>query len=272
MHFPRIAIALALAVGLAQSQTFEVASVKASGPDSKWEAGGGPGSRDPGQFHVSRASLLDLIAMAYNVEDFQISSRIALDRNYFDLAARVPAGATRQEFSVMLQNLLAARFHLKLHKESREFAAYQMVVAKNGPKLKESNVDGKAEDNRQPPRSSDDAFPKLPPDSPALSIFFSPKDGYIVARISAQQTTMSDLARVLKSPGDPPIVDKTGLHGNYDFRLEYAKPAPASAGNDPGVPDLSAALQQQLGLQIIRKKLPFDALVIDSFDSTPVAN
>ena len=77
----------------------------------------------------------DLILIAYHVEMFQISSKLPLDRDEFDLTARVPAGATRDEFRAMLRNLLAERFHMKLHVESREFPGFGMTIAKGGTKL-----------------------------------------------------------------------------------------------------------------------------------------
>jgi uncharacterized protein (TIGR03435 family) len=132
-------------VGLAQSQTggpttraFEVASIKPSGPHSIRGSEGGPGSSDPGLYRFGLASLLDLIMVAYHVRVFQVSSATPLDRENFDLIAKIPEGATRQQFRTMLQNFLAERFHLKLHIQSKEFPAYELVVAKTGPKLKEA--------------------------------------------------------------------------------------------------------------------------------------
>ena len=83
--------------------TFEVASVKPSGPSSIRGSDGGPGSSDPERYIFNRASLQDLIAVAYDVKYFQISSPIPLDRDSFDLAARVPPGASQQQFRLMMQ-------------------------------------------------------------------------------------------------------------------------------------------------------------------------
>ena len=102
--------------GLAFGQTFEVASVKPSGPQSVrgWE--GGPGSPDPGRYVWGAATIQDLIVTAYDLQYFQVSSKLAIDRDRYDLIAKVPEGATKEQLRTMLQNLLAERFRLKTHK------------------------------------------------------------------------------------------------------------------------------------------------------------
>ena len=149
MSFKRIGFILAACAGLssvigfAQSQAasaplaFEVASIRVSGPQSQRGSEGGPGSKSPTLYRYNAATLQDLIAKAWNVEFFQISSAVPVDRDKFDLSVRVPEGATKEQFRVMLQNLLTERFGLKVHIESREFLAYAMVIAKSGLKLKQ---------------------------------------------------------------------------------------------------------------------------------------
>jgi len=135
MSSGRIGISLVLLAGITCGQTFEVASIRLSGPRSVRGSDGGPGSRDPTRYRYGRASLEDLILTAYDVEDFQLASKLPLDRDEFDLAVKVPEGATKDEFRVMLRNLLAERFRMKLHIETREFPAFEMVSAKGGTKL-----------------------------------------------------------------------------------------------------------------------------------------
>ncbi len=273
----RIGIALALAAGLAGAQTFEVASVKVSGPQSKRDAGGGPGTSDPGQFHANASPLLLLILMAYHVDSFQVSSKTPLDRDLFDLTAKVPPGATRDQFRLMLQNLLAERFHLKLHKESREFPAYELTVAKSGPKFQKSAQEAVAQTEFVRPKVSADGFVQLAPNRSDLATVQSVSGGYIVVRMTARHQPMSTLARVLRSQQDQrPIVDATGLAGEYDFQLEYTREIPGAAPTTnpqaPVAPDMFTALTQQLGLKLVPKKLPFEVLVIEAFDKTPVEN
>jgi uncharacterized protein (TIGR03435 family) len=274
---------LAAVAGLAAAQEepqpkflFEVASVKVSEPQNKRDVGGGPGTNDPGQFHFNSATLIDLIGIAYHVKSFQVISNVALQHGEFDITAKVPAGTTRNQFEVMMQNLLAERFHLKVHKHSREFPAWEMTVAKSGLRLKESAIASQTtEQISRPSKVGDDGFPVLPANRPGNSIKFTIVDGYMIGRLTAQQQPVSSLTRDFLGSQDPPIVDKTGLSGKYDFKLEFSRELsgpPRTDANVPPVPDLFTAVQQQLGLQLVPKKLPFDVVVVDSVDRVPTEN
>jgi uncharacterized protein (TIGR03435 family) len=260
-----------------------VASVKASGPGSGRHARGGPGTSDPGQYRFDHASLLALISVAYHVDRFQVSSKTSLDQDFFDVAAKVPPGATREQFRSMLQNLLAERFHLKLHKESRDFPAFALTVAKGGSKMRASAVNPAAESATGPFQASAEGFLEIPPGRSGMASRYSLDGGFIVIRVTGQSQTAAILASALQAglqsaPGPDngtPVVDRTGLNGTYDFHLEYSLELPAVTGADPKlppVPDVFAAVTRQLGLQLVRKKLPFDYLVIESFARTPVEN
>jgi uncharacterized protein (TIGR03435 family) len=257
---------------------FEVASVKVSGPQSKRDSGGGPGTRDPGQYHFYSARLLDLIVIAYHVDSFQVLSKSSLERGNFDVLTKVPAGATRDQFREMLQNLLEERFHLKLHRESREFPAWEMTIAKSGLKIKESAVSAAATEMSGRPTIGNDGFPELSPNQPGFAARFTFVDGFIVARLAAQRQSLSVLSHSFGSQDDLPLVDRTGLTGKYDFRLEFSREPPGAANAQTGeakvppVPELFTAMEQQLGLHLAPKKLPFDVLVVDAFDSVPTEN
>ncbi len=112
--------------------TFDAASVRLSAADSVRGSDGGPGFANSTRYKFGRASLLDLIVTAYYLKSFQVSSRTALDQPAFDVVASLRANATKEDFRLMLQNLLAERFGLKVHIESRDFPAYEMVLGKNG--------------------------------------------------------------------------------------------------------------------------------------------
>jgi uncharacterized protein (TIGR03435 family) len=193
-------------------------------------------------------SFLDVIPLfiAGRIGVSAASSYQAQTRQYFDLVAKVPAGATRQQFRVMLQNLLSERFRLKLHIESREFPASELVVAKAGLKLKEAVADTDTAAEAAPARQSAlNDFPDLPLDRPAIAARNSVADGFVLVRLRARQEPLSELAKMLYSPGDRPILDKTGLTGRYDFTLR---------------------------LQLVDRKAPFDVVIIESFDKLPAAN
>ena len=278
----QVGIVLAATAALAQSQpgsaapAFEVASIKLSSPQSTRGSAGGPGSSDPSRYSYNSATLMDLIAIGYHVKYFQISSKVPLDQNRFDFVAKLPPATTRQQFRMMLQNLLTERFHLKEHVESREFSAYELTVAKTGLKLKEAV--GGTFASPQPARqlSADDGFPELPPNRPGMIARHSVSGGYMLTRLRAQQQTISALAEILPSPDEGPIVDKTGLTGKYDFTLEFTRDLPNaepdSRTEPAGAPDLFSAIQQQLGLQLVRKKIPFDVVVVESIDKRPTEN
>jgi uncharacterized protein (TIGR03435 family) len=273
----KTAILFALAAAFAQTPTaFEAASVKVSGPDSRPESGGGPGTASPGQYHRTSARLLILLMQAYDVQDYQLISKTPLDRGRYDLMAKVPPGATREQFRTMLQNLLAERFHLKLHRESRIMPAWEMTVAKGGPKLKESQTGGEPPAGDPPPKKiGADEFPRLPPGQPAIAGFYSLSDGVPVGHIAAQQQPVSALAREKFADRNAlPIVDHTGLTGLYDFHLAFMVGSPGGADDvkAPPLPDLFTAFKEQLGLQLTPKKLPIDVLVIESFDASPIEN
>jgi uncharacterized protein (TIGR03435 family) len=252
------------------SPKFEVASVKPSGPQSVRNREGGPGSRAPTHYSFRSATLQDLIAEAWTVQYFQILSKSAVDKDRFDVIVNVPEGSTRDQFRLMMRNLLAERFQLKTHIESKDFPAYQLVIAKSGLKLKESG--GASESGK--PALARDGFPALPA-GPGLIVNFSSIGAYQLVQTRGQQQPISALARTLRTPGQEPVVDKTGLTGKYDFTLEYTIEAPgASHGADaePPAAVIFTALQEQLGLQLIAKKLPFDVVVVESFERTPTGN
>jgi uncharacterized protein (TIGR03435 family) len=274
MSSTRLAILLTAAAAFAQSQPpasslkFEVASIKPSGPQSVRGSEGGPGSKDPTHYRFQSATMKDLIGIAYHVHYFQMSSKTALDKDRYDVVVNVPEGSSKEEFRGMMRNLLVDRFHFQAHLESKEFPAYEMVVAKTGLKIHES-------DSTAPPLPHQDGFPDLPAGRPGMISNNSTSNGYWLVRLRAQQEPFSVLADMMADPNEPPIIDKTGLTGKYDFMLEYVKDLPSAhsaEASTPTAPALFTAVQQQLGLQLVAKKLPFDVVVVESFERTPTEN
>lgn len=99
------------------------------------------------------------------------------------------------------------------------------------------------------------------------------RGGYILVRLRSQRERFAALVKMLRPADGSPVVDKTPLTGKYDFTLEYTTELPnATPGDPPVVPDLFIAVQQQLGLQLVRKKVPFDVLIIDSVSKLPGEN
>jgi len=165
----------------------------------------------------------------------------------------VPKGATKEQFMMMLQNLLAERFKLTLHRETKELPLYALVVAKNGPKLKESvdpppATDGSARpdaagagyggpppgpgpgfgpppgpppgDGGMPrPQMGKDGFPQLPPGAGRGAVMMMMINGR--ARMIGNGQPISKLADALSRQLGRPVVDQTGLKANYDFSLDF---------------------------------------------------
>lgn len=214
-----------------------------------------------GRFNASNLTAKQLIEQAYGVRDFQLSGAPGwADSEHYDIEAKADTEGplTREQIKVMVQALLADRFQLKIHKESKELPMYALVVGKNGPKLKESTSE----------RSS-------------LRL----GRGMLTAEKVSVEMFAGELARQVGRS----ITDKTGLKGNYDFKLEWtpdasesfgpngAGPGPGPGGPDappppdPNGPTLFTAVQEQLGLKLESTKGPVEILVIDHIDR-PSAN
>jgi uncharacterized protein (TIGR03435 family) len=283
------------------AQTFEVASVKPSAP---LEGGGrrmirmngGPGTTDPGRITYTGVPLMLILTNAYDVKNFQINGPSWLDSEGFDISAKLPAGTTKEQARVMMQNLLAERFHLTLHHDTKHLQGYEMTVAKGGSKLKESAPEAAPAEGssaappglRGPPKRDANGFPIL--DGPGLMVMMNVGPKGPAAHLAAKSQPLSEVARMLSDQLRLPVIDKTGLTGKYDFQLEYSPetawmgtigmpppPGGASASGPPaasdeGGPDLLTAIRQQLGLKLDSKKLPVDILVIDRVDKVPVEN
>lgn len=278
----RCTLTIALAgVSPLRAQSFEVASVRRAasppaGAGVRDSARGGPGTSDPGQVTYTNLRLKDLLLTAYGLKDYQISGPGWLDSERYDIAAKIPAGTNQEEFARMLQNLLTERFKLKLHRESRELLLYELAIAKNGPGLKPAATDPNAAPAPpavpgSPPALGTNGFPRVQPGHSATVV----ADGRI--RLAARKVPVAKLADLLANQLGRPVVNRTGLTGDYDYTLEFspeglARGTSAAAAADPDVPSLPTAVQKQLGLKLERKKGPVEVLVVDHAEQTPTEN
>lgn len=274
---------LAQSAGAAASDpTFETASVK---PNKSGDGRSGINIQPGGRFVATGVTLQLLIAAAYGegglLPDFQISGGpnwIGTDR--FDIVAKAasdplagratlpePGGAPpgARQMNVMLRALLAERFRLTVHHETRQLPIYELVVARSdgtlGPQLRETTVDcvaAVAARGNAPPR----------PDGP----FCGTRGG--VGRLMLGSVTMSMLATVLSRSVNRTVVDRTGLAGKFDGSLEWTPDqmsTPPPGGAPPGGlppppadgPSIFTAVQEQLGLKLESARGPVDVLVID---------
>jgi len=271
-------LALASAVAPAQTKpTFDVASVKPTALDmtklaAQAQRGEMPrlGPRvDGARAEYIFLALKDLIALAYNVKPFQIAGPDWIATQRFDIIAKLPDGASKNDAPLMLQALLEDRFKLALHRESKEGPVLALVVGKGGPKMKESP---------QAPQPIDADAPLAPgeqridgPDGPVRmtvkggnttmnmgakgTISYSMDPVTRSMKIEASQVTMGGFADMLSSfsqlTGGGQVKDMTGLTGNYQvaigFSLEdlvnMARAQGAAVPNlpaEPGAPALPA--------------------------------
>ena len=138
---------LAAASSLAFGQRFEAASIGPSPPiDTSggvvfFGPGGGPGTEDPARYSCNFCNLSELVSQAYDLPEYRVSSVKRLPDDRFHVVAKVPPNATRDQFRLMLQDLLADRFGLRTHRESRDMQTVRLLVSSGGPKLK-PHVDG----------------------------------------------------------------------------------------------------------------------------------
>jgi uncharacterized protein (TIGR03435 family) len=259
---------------------FEVVSIRPSAPSTQGSyrsvsMKGGPGTNDPGRVTFENFALPSLISNAYNLMTYQLSGPEWLINGYgpldptFDIIAKIPDGTTKEQFHLMLQNMLAERFKLTIHHESKELPIYNLVVAKNGPKFKPSpDTPASADDTGRGPAPKvtmgSDGFPVLPPGTTMAWV-----NGR--ARMRATKETMEKLVIDLAAQSGRPVRDLTGLKGQYDFELFWLPDSVAAADISAG-PTLAQAVQDQLGLRLESAKAPVDIVVVDHVEKVPTEN
>jgi uncharacterized protein (TIGR03435 family) len=262
----------------AGSPTFEVASIKPGPPPDVRgtfvRSSGGPGSNDPERYTAENFSLENLVMNAYDVKPYQLNAPDWMRDARFNITAKIAPGATKEQFRLMQQNLLAERFGLKVHWETKEMPIYELVVAKGGLKIKEAAPEKPADPDQPrpgpPPPMARDAngYPVLPPGDRAMMMMIG--NGKAVRR--ARRETMQQTATQLSFQLGRPVVDATGLTGKYDFDLRWQNSSASAAADGDSGPDLPQAIQEQLGLKLEAKKGPVKILVVDHAEKTPAEN
>jgi len=263
---------------------------------------GGPGSNDPTRIRFAGTSLAQIIARAYDIKNYQLSGPDWLNQERFDIEAKIPTGATKEQANIMLQNLLAERFHLVVQHGSKEFQGYELVVGKGGHKLKEASPEDAAFDPTQP-RAMTAPPPPPPPgpggrmalpklDHPGMMMLGRMSSKGLVMHMAARAQTLQQLIDTIAGQLNRPVIDRTELPGKYDFQLEFSAEAPMGMGGGmlappplpPGAtppstdspedlaPALPTALQQQLGLRLEAKKIPLPTITVEKADKVPTEN
>jgi uncharacterized protein (TIGR03435 family) len=264
---------------------FDVASVKASAVADTPMGNVNRGLHiDGAMVNFNGMPLRWYIHYAYTVKETQVSGPDWLATERFDIVAKLPAGSTPAQIPEMMQALLADRFKLTLHRESKEFSVYALVVAKGGIKMKESPLDPEPEDG---PKNSVDVNVTGGDRGATVSLGKGASVQFEAQRLVAKKVTMTYLADSLARFVDRPTVDMTNLKGTYDCTIDYnlddlralilssAPPGTPMPPKQSEVGETGVSLENSLaslGLKLEARKAPLDILAVDHIDKIPTAN
>jgi bla regulator protein blaR1 len=247
--------------------SFEVASIKPNNSGDNRVMFRNTGG---GRLTIAGATARMLIQQAYRIRDFQLSGGpgwISSDRFDVEAKAENVTDMTPERMPLLLQSLLEERFRLKTHTETKQLPTYELVVAKDGAKLKSVP---------EPPRPAPGTPPGPPPapGGPMPPGSFRMGRGEMIASAIPLENFVLTLSQVLGRK----VVDKTGLTGFFDIRLQWTPDPGQNTGPfgpmpggppppaDPAGPSIFTALQEQLGLRLESSKGPVEVVVIDSID------
>lgn len=233
--------------------SFEIADIHASTPSTNPDTFVSGGLLQSGRYDLRRATLLDLIGVAWSAPPDKIIGGpgwLGFDR--FDVSAKAPPSTPAATVDLMLQSLLADRFRLVLHKDVRPLSAFALTMGNGQTKLKRADGSGLS-----------GCQPKSQPGAPSYTAF------------SCRNITMEAFAGALRRmAGDyvpEPVVDSTGLKGAWDFDIRWnARSRVPQAGADRVT--VFDAIEKQLGLKLELRQIPTPVLVIDRVNQKPTAN
>ena len=296
---------------------FEVASVKPAPPLDPAAIMSGKAhvgmKIDAARVDIGSLSLSDLIRIAYKLKSYQLVSpdwMNGISAQRWDILAKMPPGANKDQVPEMLQGLLAERFKLEFHRETKEHSAYALTVAKTGLKMKEAAPDPEPVKTEPPPPGSDPAPPpgntspqiKMTGSGDSRTITVGGGEGGPMKmtvgpngmHMEAEKLPMDGLVELLSKLVDKPIVDQTGLNGKYQVALDISMaemlamaraagapvpnaPAgegkgPADAASDPTTGGTVFTTVQQLGLKLDSRKLPIEILIVEKCEKAPTEN
>lgn len=258
--------------------SFEVVSIK---PNRSGETGRRWDMLRSSRVALTNVTTNDLIAMAYNLYDYQIwggpswvnSEKLNVDAREEDSVAqdlqKLPRDERLEKIRLMIQSLLADRFNLSVSHKTKDLPVYVLVIAKNGPKIQKSKPG--------------DTYPNgIRIKGPNGSTYGAPILRVESSRVTGQGVPTESLARLISQQLRRTVVDKTGLRGDYDFTLQWtsdqseaamlkaadeAKPGSNSAlPPEPAGPSIFTAIQEQLGLKLESTRGPVEIIVIDHIE------
>ena len=264
--------------------SFEVASVKVAEqpkPDAQGRlfimrgCRGGPGTTDPGTLTCNNTPLRQLLVTAYTLKNYQVEGPAWLDTDGYDIVAKVLAGTTKEDFNLMLQSLLAERFKVAVHRETKSMQVYALSIGKGGPKVKEVDAatleaaKAAAAAAPAPGRGGQLPLPPPPPPPPgSIGMTYSttlsgasgrgggppqgkgltPRTTIRMSNGSMQRSlsgylTITQLVTALSNALDRPVSDLTELTATYDIDLSWVPD-----GNDGQMPMMRVAGAMAAGM------------------------
>jgi uncharacterized protein (TIGR03435 family) len=315
----RVCVLLLTGVAWAQAPAagpvFEVATIKVAEPPNIAKMSAGKlriGMKiEAGRVDAGFMSLADLIQAAYKVKSYQVSGPDWMNSQRFDVLAKMPEGSTKEQVPDMLKALLAERFKLVVHKESKEHSMYALIVGKGGLKLKESLPDAVVAADAPPPPPAAGTT-SITTNTGTMSIkqngdgrgatITTPGEGVVKTSMGADgnmhlemsKMDMPKFAETVSRFVDRPVIDETGLKGNYQVVLDLsmadmmrvarmagaAIPAgPVSAGggaadaaSDPGGGGSVFTAVQTMGLKLEPRKETIETFIVDHLEKMPTDN
>jgi uncharacterized protein (TIGR03435 family) len=242
----RILVLFAASIAIAQTgadPAFEAASIK---PNSSGTAASYSHVR-PDNLDIQNESLHHIVSEAFGIQDYQLKGPDWMRAERFDIVAKAPMGAGNSgpKLFAMLQTLVVERFKLQTHRETKDFPVLGLMAVKSGFKLQPVSADGGSSQNS------------------------SNAEGGV--ELKATRTNMGQFARWISTTLDRPVVDMTGIKGEYAFVLKYAREEKGEVGTATH-PVLPLAIQEQLGLRLEKHTAPIEVVVVDHIQKVLGAN
>jgi uncharacterized protein (TIGR03435 family) len=241
----RAVLGLLLLAAQATTTTFDVVSIKTgSSPDTNPIRGT---RQQNNRWTGTRITLRELIQEAYETAGFDMPDRVIggpawLGEDQFDVVATSAAVPNRPELEAMVRAMLVDRFHLVSHLEKRTLSAFELTLAgrdgRLGPQLRRTTTDCKARCG--------------------VTIMFGPPN-----RMTSDGVNVARFAFVLSTVLRQPVIDRTGLAGQFELKLDYAPGTELAAPVPYDAPSIFTAVEEQLGLKLRSVKAPLDVLVVD---------
>jgi uncharacterized protein (TIGR03435 family) len=225
----------------AKPPAFEVASIRT------WQPGRESIEFGPASLTMRSITLGACIRWAYGVQDVQVIGPDWLRDTGFEIFAKSASPVSVADLRAMLQTLLADRFKLAVHRDTKEMTAMVLTVGKGGHKLE-------------------------PADAEVTPSFQTGK-----MNLTGKGATVAQLVDFIANAIHSPVVDRTGLTGRYNYFLDIDMYVPEESRKSSGVPPdapsiIAAAVQAELGLKVESKKVPLEVIVVDRVEKTPAEN